>query len=193
MGIFQIFQKTIPELYQIYLLPNEKVELAADLGSFITPNLYVVIATNLRMIVIKKFPKNVIELEYKDLEVVEHYTNVEWLMLIYSFFLGLLSWLFFLNRDAILQKVGIFMPPVEPLLYSGDFFRLNAGSFFALAVLFCAVVYFFGLFALSLFGQFRVLIFEQAPIQLTSALTPDLQQLMKLIESKKRMFRKVSE
>ncbi len=178
----------MPEEYTSYLLPNEKIELSANLGFIKYVQLYVILATNMRIIIIKKFPRNLIELEYKDTEVVEYYTNVEWLQLLYAGFLFILSWIFFVNRDAILKKMTLFLPPAEPIIYAGNFFGMTAGSFLVFAALIIAAIYFFGLFVISLFGRLRVLIYEQAPVEIVAAFTPELQQLIKLINIKKRMM-----
>jgi len=179
--------------YQQYLLQNEWVEFATTLGFHERFKLYHIVSTNLRLIVIKVFPKNLIELEYKDVEVVEYYTNVAWLQLIYSAFLFFVSVLFFLNHDAIMDKMRLFFPPAEPLLYAGNFFGLTAGSFIVLAVLLVAGVYFFGWWVLSLFGRFRILIYQQAPLEIVTGLTPGVQQLIKLIEQKKRVAKQESQ
>lgn len=173
--------------YRQYLLQGEQVEFAATLGFHERFKLYHIVSTNLRLIIIKVFPKNLIELEYKDIEVVEYYTNVAWLQLIYASFLSFVSVLFFLNHDAIMDKMRLFFPPAEPLLYAGNFFGLTAGSFIVLAVLLVAAIYFAGWWVLSLFGRFRILIYQQAPMEIVTGLTPGVQQLIKLIEQKKRI------
>lgn len=172
--------------YQQYLLPNERVEFAVTMGFHERFKLYHLVVTNLRLIAIKVFPKNLIELEYKDIEVVEYYTNVAWLQLIYSCFLSFVSVLFFLNHAAILDKFRLFFPPAEPLLYAGNFFGMTAGAFIVLAVLLVAGIYFFGWWVLSLFGKFRILIYQQAPLEIVTSLNAPVQQLIKLIEQKKR-------
>ncbi|MBI1969241.1 hypothetical protein HYS48_00985 [Candidatus Woesearchaeota archaeon] len=172
--------------YSKYLLPNEKVELAAHLGPFQFFLPYTILATNLRLLIIKSFPKNLIELEYKDVEVVEYYTNVSWLKLIYSVFLFVVAYLFLINRDAILEKFALFLPPAEPIIYAGNFFGLTAGSFLIVAIFLVAGLYFFGLFIRSLFGRFRILIYEQAPLEIMTSLSGELQALMRHIEGKKR-------
>ncbi|HLC66072.1 MAG TPA: hypothetical protein VJK52_00350 [Candidatus Nanoarchaeia archaeon] len=177
------------EQYQQYLLPNEQVEFSATLGFHERFKLYHVVLTNLRLLVIKTFPKNLIELEYKDLEIVEYYTNVAWLQLIYAAFLFFVAVLFFLNHSAILDKFRLFFPPAEPILYAGNFFGLTAGAFIVLAVLLIAGIYFCGWWVLSLFGRFRILIYHQAPLEIVTGLTPGVQDLIKRIELKKRAAR----
>ena len=81
-----------------------------------------------------------------------------------------------------------FLPPAEPVIYAGNFLGMTAGSFLVVGILLVATFYFFGLFTISLFGKFRVLVFEQAPVEIVAAFTPELQQLIKLIEIKKRMI-----
>src|SRR3989344_2040426 len=123
------------EDYNSYLLPNEKIELAANLGFIRQIQLYIVLATNMRLIIIKKFPKNLIELEYKDAEVVEYYTNVEWLKFLYAGFIFIIAWFFYVNRDAILRKMTAFLPPAEPVIYAGNFLGMTAGSFLVVGIL----------------------------------------------------------
>lgn len=172
--------------YAQYLLANEQIEFSATLGFHERFKLYHVLVTNLRLLVIKTFPKNLIELEYKDLEVVEYYTNVAWLQLIYSCFLLFVAVLFYLNNVAILDKFRLFFPPAEPILYAGNFFGMTAGAFIVLAVLLVAGIYFCGWWVLSLFGRFRILIYHQAPLEIVTGLTSGVQELIKRIEQKKR-------
>jgi len=171
------------EKYKEYLLTGENVKGVYQLGIIIKP--YKVITTEKRLIIIKKFPKNLIEVDYNSIELIEYYTNVEWLKLFYSIPLYILLWLLYQNKELILTEAGKFIPPLDPILHGGNFFGMNAGTFILTGTLFVAGTYFLGIFVLSLFGRLRVLLYDQAPIDMITGLTPEIENLLKCFEETK--------
>lgn len=159
--------KTRYDKYKDLLLEGEHIKEAYHIG-FLIFKLYIVLFTNKRLILIKKIPKNVIELDYKDIELVEFYTNIEWLKMFYALLLYVLLYQIFINIDILLEKIVEFIPPLEPLLYAGDFFGMNMGAFFPSAILFIAGTYFAGLFVLSAIGRLRILVYDQPPFDIAT-------------------------
>jgi hypothetical protein len=171
--------------YKMYLLDNEKIEKVYDVGFYDLP-FNIMIATNSRLIIITKFPKNFVEVEYHDVEVVEYYTNVEWLMSLYSAIFVILGVAFFLNRMVVIEKLGLFFPPAEPILMAGNFFGMNVGSVVVVIGMLAGFGYFGSLFGASLFGKLRLLFHEQAPVEIITPFSPRIQEIIKHIETKKR-------
>ncbi len=153
--------------YKNLLLDNESIKEAYTVG-FLCCRLYVLLFTEKRLILVKKIPRNVIELNYKDIELVEFYTNIEWLKMFYGLLLYVLLYEIFLNIEVLLEKVVEFVPPLEPLIYAGNFFGMNMGTFLPSAVLFIAATYFAGLFVLSAIGRLRILIYDQPPFDIAT-------------------------
>ncbi len=175
--------------YKQYLLQGEKIHGVYNLGLKEESSIYVILTTNIRIIIIKKFPKNLIDIDYDDIEAVEYYTNVDWLYAVYAFFLFLIGFLFTLHNQILLDRVKLVAPPLEPII-STPIFGVNAGLFIVLAAIVCVGLYFAGLFIISLFGKFRVCIYDQPPIDIVTALTPKIHHLIKVIDARKRKARK---
>jgi len=153
--------------YKNLLLDGETIKEAYDVG-FLCFRLYVILFTGKRLILLKKIPRNVIELDYKDIELVEFYTNIEWLKMFYAILIYVLLYQIFININVLLEKVIEFVPPLEPLLYAGNFFGMNMGTFVPSAMLFVAGTYFAGLFVLSAIGRLRILIYDQPPFDIAT-------------------------
>jgi len=153
--------------YKDLLLDGECIKEAYEVG-FLCFRLYVLLFTEKRLILIKKIPKNIIELHYKDIELVEFYTNIEWLKLFYAMMIYVLFYQLFININALLGMIIESVPALEPLLYAGDFFGMHIGSFLPLAALFIAGTYFAGLFVLSAIGRLRILIYDQPPFDIAT-------------------------
>ncbi|MBI4149870.1 hypothetical protein HY488_00540, partial [Candidatus Woesearchaeota archaeon] len=168
-----------------YLLEGESIESVFDLGTQFL-KLYQVIATNRRLIVVKKFPKNLLEVDYANIELIEYYTNVDWRYAIYSGFVLLISVIFFINRGAVISGMSNFLPPLAPILEAPLFPGFNTGEFILTAAALSGFLYLFGLFVLSLMGRLRILIYDQPPIDMISSLSPDIQNMIKVFETKKR-------
>lgn len=173
------------EKYKGYLLDGETIESIFDLGSRFL-KLYRVIATNRRLIIIKKFPKNLLEIDYANIELIEYFTNVDWLYSLYSGLVLVITSIFFFNRNAVVSSLSNFIPPLAPILDSPLLPGLNAGSSILTAVGMGIFLYFFGLFVLSLMGRLRILIYDQPPIDIVSILSTEIQDLIKIFETKKR-------
>jgi hypothetical protein len=171
--------------YKSYLLDGENIEIVFDLG-LRWLKLYRVIATNRRFIIIKKFPKNLIEIDYANIELLEYYTNVDWLYSIYASIIFIVTSIFFINRHAVAEQLAAFLPPLSPIIYAPMLPGVNAGEFLLAITGLCVFGYFFGLFVLSLLGRLRILIYDQPPIDVVSALTSDIQSMIKVFETKKR-------
>lgn len=170
--------------YKAYLLPNEKLQQVFHLGVWKFKS-RTVLATNRRMLIIKKFPRNLVDIDYSSIEIVEYYTNVEWIRLLFSLLLGILGILFSMNQALVIQSIGTFFPPIAPILTSGSFLGVSIGSFLIVGVFIVAAVYYMGFWVISLFGKFRLIMFDQAPIDVVTSFDDDTQKLINLLEQRK--------
>ncbi len=148
--------------------------------------MYMVIATNRRLIIIKKFPKNLLEIDYANIELIEYYTNVDWRYSLYAGLLLIVTALFFFNRVAVIEQLSSLFSPAAPILEAPLLSWLNAGGFLVTLIGLGAFAYFFGLFVVSLMGRLRILVYNQPPIDIVSDLTTDIQNVIKIFETKKR-------
>jgi len=169
--------------YSPALMPGENTETQFKLGYFI--QLYHVFATNKRLIIVKRFPKNLMEMAYDDVELVEYYTNVEWLKSLYSAALFILAFAFLFGKDAIMSQLFNSVPLLAPFIGRGDIFGMNYGALLIFAVLLGSAIYFAGLFVISMLGCLRILLKDQAPFDISTPFSADIQDLIKVVESKK--------
>lgn len=181
--------------YKEYLLRGEKLEKVFHLGFFVF-KMHTVLATNRRILIIKRFPRNLADIDYPSIEIVEYYTNIEWIQMLFAGLLWILAALFFVNRTIVVRGIGEFFPPLAPVLTSGNFLGLNAGSFLLVGSFVAGAIYHMGFWILSFFGKLRLIMFDQAPIDVVASFDEDTQNLIKLIEMRKptlsrSKFRKV--
>lgn len=169
--------------YSPALMPGENTETQFKLGYFL--KLYHVFATNKRLIIVKRFPKNLMEMAYDDVELVEYYTNVEWLKSLYSAALFILAFAFLFGREAIMSQLFNSVPLLAPFIGRGNIFGMNYGALLIFAVLLCAAVYFAGLFVISMLGCLRILLKDQAPFDISTPFSTDIQDLIKAVEFRK--------
>ncbi len=170
--------------YKAYLLPGEKLERVFHLGVW-KFRFNTVLATNRRILIIRKFPRNLTDIDYPSIEIVEYYTNVEWIHMLFSLLLWILAALFFVNRTIIIQSINDFFPPIAPVLTSGQFLGLNAGSFLLVGVFVAGAIYHMGFWVISFFGKLRLIMFDQAPIDVMTSFSEDTQKLIKRLEQRK--------
>ncbi len=166
------------------LMPGEKIESTFDLG-FWRFDVYTIFATNLRLIVVKRFPKNLMEVNYDQIELMEYYTDVEWLKGLYAFFGFMLSIMFIFNRAAIMEGVYEIIGPLQKLFGAITLFGIPGGELLIFIGALCVSFFFLGLFVMSLFGKLRLILYEQAPFDIITELTPQIQQLIMMVDQKK--------
>ena len=168
-------QTTSPyDQYKGYLLEGETIESVFDIG-FSVFKIYRLIATNRRLIIVKKFPKNLLEMDYANIELIEYYTNVDWLYSLYAGLLLMITTIFFIKRQAVMSQISNAIPPLAPILDANLFFGIHFGEFLVTIIGFGIFAYFFGLFVLSLLGRLRILIYDQPPIDMVTSLTLEIQ------------------
>lgn len=166
------------------LQPGEKIESTFDFGWW-KIDLYTVFATNKRLIIVKRFPKNLLEITYNQIELMEYYTDVEWLKGVYSFFGFMIMFMYMFNRELIMKTVYSLAPFVERLFNAFSVMGLPAGEFLTFLALLSVSVFFCGFFVLSFFGKLKISLYDQAPFDITTELAPEIQELIMLVNQKK--------
>ena len=169
------------EGYHQHLRKQEKIEQTLDVGLF---GLYRIIATNKRIIIVKRFPKNLIETEYENVEFAEYYTNVSWLIGMYSLGLIVLTVLFTINHQRIMDKLFFSVPFLEPLLGATFWWGLSYGAALIIAALGIGAIYYAGSFSTSLFGRLRILLFGQPPIDMVTKMSQEMQDFIQTVEQR---------
>ena len=173
-------KKEVNKDYSRYLLKEEQLIRAYKIGF---KEMNTVLLTNLKIIILEKFPRNQIEVEYKDVEVVEYYTYIKWLELLYAVVAFLAPVILFALKEQLKEEISKLVPVAESVAHSSTteiiiIIVVIAAIFFGLFKL--------GVFLLSLMGKFRILLYEQAPVEITTKCTTEVEELIKQIEQKKR-------
>ena len=147
--------------------------------------LYKLFSTNKRLIVLKKFPKNLIDIDYRQIELVEYYTNVEWAKSLYGILFMALAFFFLTAQETVMPLIYNSAEFLKPILDRGNIFGLTFGSITIFVAFLFVGLYFFGLFFLSLLGSLRILLYEQAPFDITTGMTAHIQDLIRFVEEQK--------
>ncbi|ODS42975.1 MAG: hypothetical protein MSIBF_06915 [Candidatus Altiarchaeales archaeon IMC4] len=178
--------------YDKYLLKDEKPVSEYIIG------MYRVIATNSRIICLRKFPKTFIPIRYKNVMNMEHYTHIDWRGLVYAvLFLGVSYYASVPGYAAgfILGVFG-FITSVIPEM-SESLSEIDAAS---LALVLIPVLAVFGLFYTftflkSLIGSLRISTDTGHIVKITTPFTSKVEELIKTVEeySKKPPEKKASE
>lgn len=141
------------------------------------------ILTNERLIVIKFFPKVQIKIDYKNIEYVEYFTNIYWRYLFIS--LGcIFAFLFIFSfHDNLSVQLQNLVPFLAPILTKKVISQYNIFSFILSIVFICSFLIIGWKFVDSLFGRLRITIKDQAPVDIISKLTTQVQSFIKEMET----------
>ena len=170
-----------------YLTDDESVAQSYTIGR------YTVLLTNQRIIMIKKFPRNITKIEYEDIELVEYYTDVNWAKLVYSVVFGVLSLIFYLVGDFIFRKISVALPFIIPLIKTSIALDMSLLTLVLFAVF--TILFFSNLYAFfdSFMGRLRVIPKKQGPKDIITKLTKDVQEIIAALETKKRELKTSSQ
>lgn len=159
---------------------NETISAAYKIG------FYHFLLTNEGLILLRNFPRNFIKLEYKDIELVEYYTFVQWGKLTWFIVLSVFSYLFYMLEDVFFSKLMLALPFLKPLLRKDLFIEMNLlglGIFVVLIIF--TIVNAYGFFT-TLFGRIRILPYREAPIDVITKMTRPVQDFIIEMENKKK-------
>ncbi|MBI3032579.1 hypothetical protein HYY69_03830 [Candidatus Woesearchaeota archaeon] len=166
--------------YSPYMAENETVSAAYKIG------FYHFLLTNEGLILLRTFPKTLIKYHYKDIELIEYYTNIKWGKLVWFISLSVVSFFFFMLEDLVFTKILQTLPFLKPLLGKDLFMSMNIVGviiFFVLIILTISNGY--GFFT-SIFGRIRVLPYREAPIDIITKMTRPVQDFIIDIENRKK-------
>jgi len=163
-----------------YLTEEEAVTNSYVIGH------YDVLLTNDRVILIKKFPRNVTKIEYEDIELVEYFTDVDWMKLVYSVISGILTLVILIFNVLIFGRLSKALPFLKAILGKavlGEYSILALVLLVVFGIMFISnIVGFFD----SFMGRLRIIPKKQGPKDLVTKLTKDTQDLISFLEIKKK-------
>lgn len=162
--------------YGKFLLPGEEIKAHYMIGH------YNIVFTAGRLILLKKFPKNILEFNFKDIELVEYYTDIRWLHLLY--FAGYLAGavIFFLFHNFLWDKIVEFIPITGRFFEFQPFLGLNILALLIFIYLVYMTIYDLYHFATSFIGRLRIMPKAMGPTDIMCKLSPDVEKVIQKLE-----------
>jgi hypothetical protein len=171
--------------YGKFLLPGEQIKSTHSVG------FYNVVFTENRVILLKKFPKNILEFNFKDIELVEYYTDIQWLHLLYFFGYFFGSVIFFFYHSFLWENIVMFASITQRFFDFQPFLGMNV-----LAILIFVYLIYMALrdlyyFVASFTGKFRIMPRVMGPTDIMCKLTGDVERVIQVIEEKIHDYEKM--
>jgi hypothetical protein len=164
--------------YGKFLLGDECIESHYKLG------MNTLIITDKRLLVLRKFPKNISEFYYADIELVEFYTAIRWVRLGYAllYFFGM--FIFFFFRQGIWEKVAAILPASASFFNFRPFLGMDLATILVVGYF---LTYFFidiFSFASSFMGRVRILPKNLGPKEIIARYTGDVEEFLEKVDEK---------
>ncbi|MFA6889161.1 MAG: hypothetical protein WC254_06720 [Candidatus Woesearchaeota archaeon] len=173
---------------------SEFVELFAKYGKFLTDGeeikfkyplgFYIAVVTTKRLILLKKFPKTLIEFNLENIELVEYYTNVKMLKVLWAAGYLLGSGIFYFYNEVLWQRLTMIIPIADTFLTIHPFFNMNIIALIILGYCLVMGFYDFFQFILSFVGRVRIMPKGIGPTDIIAQMTPDIEQFIQTMQEK---------
>ena len=162
--------------YGKFLLPGEEIKAHYVVGH------YNIVFTAGRLIILKKFPKNILEFNFKDIELVEYYTDIRWLHSLYfaGYFAGTI--IFALFHSSLWTYVVDIIPIAKRFFDFNPFFGMNVLAFLIFLYLLYMALYDLYHFVTSFIGRLRIMPRSMGPTDIMCKLTPDVEKTIQKLE-----------
>lgn len=186
------YLKQTLEKQETFESSKEFVELFASYGKFLTEGeeikfkydigLYHVVITTKRLILLRKFPKALIEFNLENIELVEYYTNVKTMKAIWAAGYLLGSLLFYLYNEVLWNRLELLLPITKKFLSIHPFFGLNLIAIIILGYSIIMGVIDLSNFLLSFIGRVRVMPKGVGPTDIISTMTPEVETFIQTMQ-----------
>lgn len=167
--------------YSKYIAEDENIKSIFKVG------LRTILLTPKRIIMIRKFPKSIVKMEIKDLELMEYYTLVRWSNMFYGALSPVFGYMFVLFNLSLFEEVNKWFPFMRPLTEKTYFWDLNIMGVVLVSILVIIATKNIFTFFDSTFGRLRITPYKQAPIEVITGLTKDVREFMTEIERHKKV------
>jgi len=141
------------------------------------------ILTNERLIIVKRFPISQVKMDLKDVEYVEYFTDIKWRSLWISFGCIFGFMFIYMFHEALTLQIRNVLPFLTPALDKKILFRYNILSFLISMTLLGFFVFYGLRFMDSLFGRLRIMIKNQAPVDIVTVLARPVEDFIKEMET----------
>ena len=191
--------KTVEKYLKETIIKQEKfeeskefIELFARYGRFLTEGeeikfkynigLYHAVITTKRLILLRKFPKALIEFNLENIELVEYYTNVKTMKALWAaaYFIG--SFLFYFYNQILWDRVTLLIPIADKFLKVHPFFDMNIIALIILSYCIIMGIIDFTNFIFSFIGRVRIMPKGIGPTDIISQMTTEVEQFIQTMQ-----------
>ncbi len=172
----------------------EFVELFAKYGKFLTQGeeikykynigLYIAVVTTKRLILLRKFPKALIEFNLENIELVEYYTTVKTYKALWAAAYLIGSALFYFYNETLWTRLALILPIADKFLNVHPFFNMNIIAIIILSYSLAMGLYDGSQFILSFIGRVRVLPKGIGPTDIIARMSPEVEQFIQTMQEK---------
>ncbi len=164
--------------YGKFLVEGEEIKFKYDIG------LYHTVVTTKRLILLRKFPKTLIEFKLENIDLVEYYTNIKTYKGIWAAAYIIGSVLFYLLQDVLWNRLALIIPIAKKFLITTPFFNLNLIAIIILCYCVTMGIYDFSSFVLSFTGRVRVMPKGLGPTDIISRMTPQVEEFVQTMQER---------
>lgn len=164
--------------YGKFLIEGEEIKFKYDIG------LYHVVITTKRLILLRKFPKALVEFNLENVELVEYYTNVKTMKAIWAAVYLLGSLLFYLYNEILWNRLSLLLPIAKKFLSIQPFFGLNLIALIILGYCLTMGIIDLANFILSFIGRVRVMPKGVGPTDIISKMTPEVETFIQTMQER---------
>lgn len=173
---------------------KEFVELFARYGKFLTEGeeikfkynigLYHAVITTKRLILLKKFPKALVEFNLENIELVEYYTNVKTTKALWAAVYLIGSVLFYFYNSVLWDRLLKLIPISENFLSIHPFFGMNLIVLIILGYSLTMGIIDLVNFLFSFIGRVRIMPKGIGPTDIISQMTPEVEQFIQTMQER---------
>ena len=173
---------------------KEFVELFARYGRFLTEGeeikfkynigLYIAVVTTKRLILLRKFPKALIEFNLENIELVEYYTNLKTVKALWAAAYLIGSVVFYFFNSILWDRLALLIPIADKFLNIHPFFDMNIIALIILGYCFTMGIVDLVNFLASFIGRVRVLPKGVGPTDIISQMTPEVEQFIQTMQER---------
>src|SRR3989338_10790314 len=173
---------------------KEFVELFARYGKFLTEGeeikfkynigMYIAVISTKRLILLKKFPKALVEFNLENIDLVEYYTNVKTMKAAWATAYIIGSVLFYFFNDILWNRLTLLIPIADKFLNIHPFFNMNIIALIILGYCITMGIIDLTTFLLSFIGRVRVMPKGIGPTDIISKMTPEVEQFIQTIQER---------
>ncbi len=164
--------------YGKFLTEGEEIKFKYDIG------LYHAVITTKRLVLLRKFPKALVEFNLENIELVEYYTNLKTTKAVWAAGYLIGSILFYLYNAVLWERLIKLIPISQNFLSVHPFFGLNLIALIILGYSVSMGIIDLAHFILSFVGRVRVMPKGIGPTDIISQMTPEVETFIQTMQER---------